>query len=493
MTILAVKNLSISFDKKVVDDISFDLKEGSITAIVGQSGSGKTISTLAILRLTPANIDISGQILFQNQDLLQLTEKDLCKIRGNKISMIFQDPMTSLNPLHTIHKQIAEIIHIHDKKLSKKSIKDRVLELLNLVGLKDWKHRLNAYPHELSGGQRQRVMIAMAIANNVKILIADEPTTALDIKNQDEILELLLDLKQKLNLTILFITHNLRVVQKFADEILVMKEGKIIERNNTKQLFKSPKEDYTKLLISSFPKKLQNNIKNSEKLLEVRNLSVKYSLKTNFFGIGNKVFHANDNINFTLNKARTLGIIGQSGSGKSTLALAISNLIKSEGEIIFDSKNIRNLKQKEKNKLRKHIQIIFQDPYSSLNPRMKIKDIVAEGLKIHKFQGDINFEVDKILKEVEIDLSAKEKYPHQFSGGQRQRIAIARSLILKPKLLILDEPTSALDLITQNEILKLLKTLQKSHQISYILISHDLDIINAMCNEIREIKDGVLL
>ncbi len=489
--ILCIEDLTVSFDKKkVVDGISFELKQGSITSIVGQSGSGKTISTLAILRLLPQNAQISGKILFQNQDLLQKSEKDLCKIRGNLISFVFQDPMTSLNPLHTIKKQIAEIIEIHAKKTPKNLVEERVIELLDLVGLKNFKDRLNSYPHQLSGGQRQRIMIAMAIANNVKILIADEPTTALDSKNQNEILKLLLNLKEKLNLTVLLITHNLKIVEKISQIVLVMKDGKIIERNEVKEIFKNPKEDYTKLLISSLSGKLQNNIQNTPVILEIKNLCVKYFLKKNFLGIGKKVLYANDNINFTLNKAKTLGIIGESGSGKSTMALAIANLIECEGEIIFDNKNIKNLTSKERNNLRQHIQIIFQDPYSSLNPRMKIKDIVSEGLRIHGFKGDIESEVNKILKEVEIDLDSKEKYPHQFSGGQRQRIAIARSLILKPKLLILDEPTSALDIITQNEILKLLQKLQKSYQISYILISHDMSIIEAMCDEIKTIQSG---
>ncbi len=492
MSILSVKNLCVAFDKKVVNDLSFDLKEGSVTAIVGKSGSGKSISTLAILRLLNSNAKISGEVLFNNQDLLKISESNLCDIRGNLISMIFQDPMTSLNPLHTIKKQILESIEVHNNKISKRDLNKRVLELLDLVGLKDFKDRLNSYPHQLSGGQRQRVMIAMAIANDVKILIADEPTTALDIKNQEEILKLLLDLRKKLGLTILFITHNLKVVKKLADEILVMKDGKIIESNKAATIFKSPKEDYTKLLISCVSSNLKHSFNNNDKLLEVKKLFVKFSIKRNFFGINNKVFYANDNINFVLNKATTLGIVGDSGSGKSTLALAVANLIKSEGEIIFDSKNLRNLSQKDKDKLRKDIQIIFQDPYSSLNPRMKIRDIIIEGLRINKFSGDLEEKIDHILDEVGISRSAKEKYPHQFSGGQRQRIAIARSLVLKPKLLILDEPTSALDLITQNEILKLLSNLQKTHKISYILISHDDDVIKAMADEVRTIRNGAL-
>ena len=491
--ILSIKNLSISFHKnKIVDDVSFNLKKGDITAIVGQSGSGKSVCVLSILNLLPKSAKISGKILFYNSDLRKLSETELCSVRGNKISMIFQDPMTSLNPLHTIEKQISEAIEIHNKKITKKEIKKRVLEIFNLVGLINFENRLNSYPHELSGGQRQRVMIGLAIANNVEILIADEPTTALDIKNQDEILKLLLDLRKKLGLTILFITHNLRIVKKLADNILVMHQGKIIEENRTAQIFQKPKEQYTKILLFAHPKNLKNNIKSNEKLLKTNNLSVKYKMKKSFFGFCDKDFYVLKNINFSLNKGQTLGIVGHSGSGKTTLALAIANLIKSEGDIIFDDKNFKDLNQRQKRNLRSKIQIIFQDPYSSLNPRMKIKDIIAEGLRVHNFVGDVELKIDEILKEVGIDLSAKEKYPHQFSGGQKQRIAIARSLILKPKLLILDEPTSALDLITQDEILKLLKNLQKSHNISYILISHDMDVIEAMSNEVRVIENGVI-
>jgi ABC-type microcin C transport system duplicated ATPase subunit YejF len=333
-------------------------------------------------------------------------------------------------------------------------------------------------------------MIAIAIANDVKILVADEPTTALDVGNQDEILKLLLGLRKKLGLTILFITHNLRIVKELADNVMVMKEGEIVEKNTVNKIFKNPKEDYTKLLLSSLPGNLKNTSKNNDKLLEVKNLSVKYSIKKNFFGIRNENFYANRNINFSLNKSKTLGIVGSSGSGKSTLAMAVSSLIKSDGDIIFDGSDTKKLKQNEKAKLRKDIQIIFQDPYSSLNPRMKIKDIIGEGLLIHGCDGDVDSHVDRILNEVSIDVSLRDKYAHQFSGGQRQRIAIARSLILKPKMLILDEPTSALDLITQNEILKLLASLQKKHKMSYILISHDMDVIQAMCNEVKVIKDG---
>ncbi|MDA9231020.1 ATP-binding cassette domain-containing protein [Rickettsiales bacterium] len=491
MNILQIKDLSISFDKKIIDKISFNLKQGQIAAIVGQSGSGKSICALSILKLLD-KAQISGKILFQDKNLLNLPEKDLCKIRGNLISMIFQDPMTSLNPLHKIKDQIAEIIKIHNPNFKKSDINNRIFELLNLVGLSELKNRINSYPYQLSGGQRQRIMIAIAIANNVKILIADEPTTSLDTDNSNAILNLLKTLRKKLNLTILFITHDLNVVKKLADYVFVMKNGQIKEQNDTKNIFLNPQDEYTKLLLNSKPQNLQNNIKDKTEILNLKNLSVKYQIKKNIFGINNQEFYANKNINFSLNQGKTLGVVGKSGSGKSTFALALLNLIKSEGQIFFDGQDIKSLRYKEKNNLRKNMQIIFQDPYSSLNPRMKIFEIIAEGLKVHNFQGDISKEVDNILAQVEIDLDAKNKYPHQFSGGQRQRIAIARCLILKPKLLILDEPTSALDLITQHEILKLLKKFQKSYNMSYILISHDKDVINAMCDDIMFMSEGNL-
>ena len=492
MSALLVENLSISFDKKVIDNISFQLEDGEVSAIVGQSGSGKSVLSLAILCLLNKNTQISGKITFAQQNLLELSEEKLCQIRGNLISLIFQDPMTSLNPLHTIYKQIAEAIAIHNNNLKANQIKNRVLELLKLVGLESLNNRLNSYPHQLSGGQRQRIMIAMAIANNIKILIADEPTTALDFHNQEEILNLLLDLKKKLNLTILFISHNLHIVKKIADKILVIKSGQIIEQGNCQEILKNPQNSYTKLLINSTPKNLKNNSKSKKTLLEVKNLNVNFSLKKNFFGINNQIFQANKDINFTLKEGQTLGIIGKSGSGKSVLAAAITNLIKSEGDIIFHGQNIKNLDKKSQKLLRKDIQIIFQDPYSSLNPRIKIKDIIAEGLKIHNISQNLSQKVDEILQQVDLPLDIKERYPHQFSGGQRQRIMIARCLILRPKLLILDEPTSALDLITQNQILKLLKKLQKEYKISYILISHDMDVIKNMSNDIKIIENGRL-
>ena len=499
-TFMEVKNLSISFQVsghqlKVVNNISFDLLPGKITAIVGQSGSGKSVTALSIMKLLAHNATISGQVIFDKMDLLTLSEDSLTKIRGKDIGMIFQDPVSSLNPLHTIRKQISEAISIH-YKFSSKQVGQRVNELLDLVDLKNFTDRLDSYPHQLSGGQRQRVMIAIALANNPKLLIADEPTTALDVATQNEILKLLLDLRDKLNLTILFITHNLRLVKILADNVLVMNRGEIYERGSVDNIFTNPQHQYTKSLISALSSNLKEPVSakgqyhNSKIILEVKNLTVTFPLRKNFFGIVKQYLKANNNISFDLKQGKTLGIIGGSGSGKSTLAFAIANLIESSGDVIIDEVNIKNLNKSQKNNLRKKIQIIFQDPYSSLNPRMKISKIIEEGLIIHHLP--IEDKVNKILVEVGLNVKMADYYPHQLSGGQRQRVAIARSLILNPEILILDEPTSSLDLITQDEILKLLNQLQKNYKISYIFISHDLDVIRSVSNNIMVMKDGMI-
>jgi ABC-type microcin C transport system duplicated ATPase subunit YejF len=488
--VLFIKNLSIKHSKNhIVRNISFCLKEGEIKAIVGGSGAGKSVTAMAISGLLPKGFKIDGEISFAGKNLNQISEKEFCQIRGSEIGVIFQDPLTSLNPLHKIGKQIAEAITIHNPSYTKKQIRNRVLELVKMVDLLDFEDRLTRYPHQISGGQKQRIMIAIALANNPKILIADEPTTALDKATEVEITKLLKKLNLELGISVLFITHDLNVAKNLAKEILVMNKGEIVEEGNIEEIFNNPQHYYTKLLILSFKKiKKTSNLQDLAKILEVKNLSVKFATKNSFFGFKQKYFYANKNISFDLNKGKTLGIIGQSGCGKSTLALAICGLIKSEGEIIF-KKEVAIHKN-----LRKNIQIIFQDPTSSLNPKINIGNIVKEGLIVHKIGSKEVQEkmVDEILQEVGLNSQMKNLYPHQLSGGQKQRVAIARSLILKPEILILDEPTSALDLITQNEVLSLLENLQKTHQMSYLLISHDLGVINRMSDKIAEIENGMI-
>lgn len=459
-SILTIKDLSISFgNRPIVKKFSLKLFSKKITALIGQSGSGKSSIALSILNLMP-KAKISGEIIFQDQNLLQLSADKICQIRGNDISMIFQDPNTSLNPLHKIGKQIAEIIEIHQPQMSKNLVKKRVLELLELVDLKNFNERLNNYPHQLSGGQKQRIMIAMALANNPKILIADEPTTALDIATQQEILDLLVRLKKELGLAILLITHNLNIVKKIADETVILGD-KSFE-------------------IAKKSKKTKSTHKDSPNILEVNSLNVIY----------NK-FIANNNINFSLKQGQNLGIIGPSGSGKSTLALALTNLCKFSGKVeFFGQKNWQN----HRHHLRQEVQIIFQDPFSSLSPRLTIFDIITEGLKIHKIANDQQQKklVNKVMAQMDLPQTLLRRYPHELSGGQRQRVAIARSLILNPKILILDEPTSALDYKTQNQILQLLIDIQKQQDISYITISHDLEVIKILSDKISLIKNGVM-
>jgi microcin C transport system ATP-binding protein len=497
--IISIKNLTISFkeNQKVVNQISLNIPNGKTVAIVGESGSGKTLSALSILKLLPSSAKINqGKIIFNKRDLLQLPLKEIEKIRGNKISTIFQEPMSSLNPLHTIDKQIKEIIRTH-YEINNKDLNLRVLELLKEVNLEDLSNRPDIYSYELSGGQRQRVMIAMSIANNPDLLIADEPTTALDVTIQQQILELLNKIQEQRKMSILFISHNLGVVNKIADYIYVMKDGRIVEHGEKIEIFNNPKEQYTKQLVG-FQNKIKKSInKSAFEILKIKDLKVWYPIKKGLFKKTVDYVKAIDDINFNLSEKETIGIVGESGSGKTSLVLAILKLIKSSGKIEYNEIDLNIVKKSKLKKIRKNIQIVFQDPYSSLSPRMNVEEIITEGLDVH-FPMNSESEKKQIIKDIlnETGMNYERdhnKYPHEFSGGQRQRIAIARALILNPKILILDEPTSALDITIQNQILDLLKNLQEKYSLSYIFISHDMSVIRSVADRVIVLKQGKII
>lgn len=500
MAILDIKNLSVGFGRKdgevftAVDKVSFELEKGEVLGIVGESGSGKSVTALSILGLLPypkAYHADGSSVKFNGLELINAKEDVLRKIRGSKIGFVFQEPMSSLNPLHTIENQIAESLILH-QKINRKEANRKVLKLLLLTGIKNARKRMKAYPYELSGGQRQRVMIAMAIANHPDILIADEPTTALDVTVQQQIIDLLLDLKQKLGMAIIFISHDLQVIKKIADRVCVMKDGKIIECNSTEDIFNYPQHSYTKALINARSPLKKNKINSEKNVLEIEDLSVWFPLKKNFWGKITDYIKAVDGVSLKLKKNETLGIVGESGSGKSTLGQAIIGLNKYRGKIIVNNHNASS--QHKSNRL--STQIVFQDPYNALNPRMNIEEIVREGLDIHfptmKSQEKCR-RVIKVLREVGLEEAVLSKYPHEFSGGQRQRIAIARALILEPELLILDEPTSALDVTIQAQVIKLLQEIQQRRGLSYIFISHDMLAIKAMADNIAVMKDGKIV
>ena len=496
--LLEIKNLSVDFKLRenvfrAVDNISFEIHKNQTLALVGESGSGKSVTAMSILKLLPypkAMHPNNSKIIFEGKNILEFDNKSLRQVRGNIVSMIFQEPMTSLNPFHRVGDQIIEAIITHSKT-SKKEAKNKAFELLDLVEIPDLSRRFKSFPHELSGGQRQRVMIAMALVNNPKLLIADEPTTALDVTIQAQILDLMSKLQKELGMSILFITHDLGLVDKFSDKVAVMKEGKIVEIGDTKKVFTSPKEEYTKLLLASIPKE-KTKIKSEPKpLVEISDLDVFYRIESqNIFK--ENYFHAVKNVNLKINKKTTIGLVGESGSGKSTLGRAIANLLPYKGSVIFDGKEISSIKDRS---VRKDIQIIFQDPYGSLSPRLTVGDIIGEGLDIHMNLGkkERNDLIEQTMREVELDPKYRFKYPHEFSGGQRQRIAIARSIILKPKFIILDEPTSALDRSIQIQIIDLLKSLQEKYSLTYLFISHDLKVIRAMSDRILVMQNGEMV
>ncbi len=499
-SLLSVRNLSVAFHQGgqtsiAVDGVSFDIRKGEVVALVGESGSGKSVSANSILKLLPypAASHPSGEILFKGKDLLKASDNELRAVRGNDITMIFQEPMTSLNPLHTIERQISEILALHQGTVGE-AARSRTLELLNQVGIREPEKRLKAYPHELSGGQRQRVMIAMALANRPELLIADEPTTALDVTVQAQILELLRELKGAHGMSMLFITHDLGIVRKFADRVCVMTKGKIVETGTVEDVFTRPQHDYTRHLLAAEPRgEPPASDANKPVVMEGSDIRVWFPIKAGFMRKVVDHVKAVDGIDLKLRAGQTLGVVGESGSGKTTLGLALARLISSKGRIAFVGKDIAGYSFREMRPLRNQLQVVFQDPYGSLSPRMSVGEIIAEGLKVHERSLSAD-ERDKrvcwALEEVGLDPSTRWRFPHEFSGGQRQRIAIARAMVLKPRFVMLDEPTSALDMSVQAQVVDLLRDLQQKHDLAYLFISHDLKVVKALANELIVMRFG---
>ncbi|KNC09972.1 microcin ABC transporter ATP-binding protein [Klebsiella sp. RIT-PI-d] len=498
--LLAIDRLSIAFTQQgetrtVVSDLSLKVEAGETLALVGESGSGKTVSALSVLRLLPSP-PVSwpqGDILFHGQSLLNADERTLRGIRGNRIAMIFQEPMVSLNPLHNLEKQLYEVLSLH-RGMRREAARAEMLTCLDRVGIRNAARRLADYPHQFSGGERQRVMIAMALLTRPELLIADEPTTALDVSVQAQILQLLQELRQELNMGLLFITHNLSIVRKLADNVAVMQNGRCVEQNRATTLFAAPAHPYTQRLLNSEPSGDPVPVpSDSPPLLEVDDLCVEFPVRK---GLLRRIVAHNrvvNHVSFTLRQGEALGLVGESGSGKSTTGLALLRLIASQGHIRFDGQALNGLSRKRLLPVRHRIQVVFQDPNSSLNPRLNVLQIVEEGLRVH--QPDLSAaereeQVIAVLQEVGLDADMRHRYPAAFSGGQRQRIAIARALILKPALIILDEPTSSLDRTVQAQILALLKSLQQKHRLAYIFISHDLHVVRSLCHQVIVLRQG---
>ena len=498
--LLEVADLSVGFrqgsrDTLAVDGVSFEIKKGETVALVGESGSGKSVTALSVLKLLPypSAHHPSGSIRFKGQELLNLPEDKIRHVRGNDITIIFQEPMTSLNPLHTIEKQIGEILLLH-QGLTGEAARARTLELLTQVGIPEAETRLGSYPHQLSGGQRQRVMIAMALANEPDLLIADEPTTALDVTVQAQILSLLKELQKRLGMAMLFITHDLGIVRRLADTVCVMKEGKIVERGPVEQVFSAPEHPYTRALLAAEPKPDPAPINSDAPVVvETRDLKVWFPIKR---GVMRRVvghIKAVDGVSIGVRQGETLGIVGESGSGKTTLGLAILRLVSSEGPIVFLGSTITGLTFRQMRPFRLHMQIVFQDPYGSLSPRMSVSDIIEEGLWVHHpklTRAQREERVVQALRDVGLDPETRFRYPHEFSGGQRQRIAVARAIVLEPTFVVLDEPTSALDMLIQAQIVELLRALQKRRNLTYIFISHDLRVVAALASRLVVMRHG---
>jgi len=499
-TLLDVRGLQVAFAQGgatslAVKGVSFSIAKGETVALVGESGSGKSVSALSILKLLPypAASHPGGQVLFEGQDLIGASDDALRAVRGNRISMIFQEPMSSLNPLHTIERQIGEVMKVH-RGLSDRAARERTLELLHQVGIREPEKRLGAYPHQLSGGQRQRVMIAMALANEPDLLIADEPTTALDVTVQAQILELLKKLQEERHMGLLFITHDLGIVRRIADRVCVMTKGEIVETGPTADIFANPQHAYTRHLLAAEPKGRPPAANaNAPVVMEGRDVKVWFPVRTGLFRRVSDHVKAVDGIDITVRAGQTVGVVGESGSGKTTLGLALCRMIASRGEIRFDGDRIDQRSFKDMRPLRDRVQIVFQDPFGSLSPRMAVGDIIAEGLRVHQpalSATERDARVVSALTEVGLDPATRFRYPHEFSGGQRQRIAIARAMVLNPRFVMLDEPTSALDMSVQAQVVDLLRHLQKKHDLAYLFISHDLKVVRALANEVIVMRGG---
>ena len=495
--LLEVRDLNVRFRQDgvvthAVRDVSFDLKKGETVALVGESSSGKSVTALSTVDLLATSAAIQGSIKYDGTELVGAPETELRRVRGNDISFIFQEPMTSLNPLHTLDKQLGESLLIH-QGLTGRAAEDRILELLHEVGIVDPESRLKSYPHQLSGGQRQRVMIAMALANNPELLIADEPTTALDVTIQAQILDLLAGIQRERGMSMLFITHDLTIVRKFADRVNVMKDGEIVERGETKTIFATPEHPYTQKLLSAESTGRPDPVPDdAQTIAETEDLRIWFPIQRGLLKRTVGHVKAVNAATLSVRAGETVGIVGESGSGKTTLALAIMRLISSEGPVVFQGRNIQGLKSRDLRPLRAEMQIVFQDPYGSLSPRMNVEEIISEGLTIHNVDPDRDRRelVAEIMQEVGLDPSTMDRYPHEFSGGQRQRIAIARAMILRPKLVVLDEPTSALDMTVQVQIVELLRSLQKKYGLAYLFISHDLKVVRALSHKVIVMKRG---
>ena len=493
--ILTVTDLTVDFVQggnttRAVRGVSFDVSAGETVALVGESGSGKSVTALSTVKLLGDSARTGGSVVYKGTEMMTAPDKELRRVRGNDISFIFQEPMTSLNPLHTLEKQLGESLALH-QGLDGDAARKRSLDLLARVGIPDPETRLKSYPHQLSGGQRQRVMIAMALANGPELLIADEPTTALDVTIEAQILDLLAEIQREEGMGMLFITHDLGVVEKIADKVCVMQDGKIVETGPTAQIFADPQHPYTQKLLGALPSGQPDPVPaEAEKVVETEDLRVWFPITRGFLRRTVGHIKAVNAATVTVRQGETLGIVGESGSGKTTLALAIMRLISSEGPIVFMGRNVDGLQHKQLRPLRADMQMVFQDPFGSLSPRMTIEQIIAEGLTVHRRPGDRRHLVADIMTEVGLDPATMDRYPHEFSGGQRQRIAIARAMILQPRLVVLDEPTSALDMTVQVQIVELLRALQRKYGLAYIFISHDLRVVRALSHRVIVMKDG---